>query len=96
MLDYKIFMYVLGYLFAKMRLIEKANMKSIKSLLLLGAMGLFAASCGESTETETTATDTVTTVPVTVDTVAGGTMDAATATGGTTDTTVVDTTKAAH
>lgn len=86
----------MGYLPAKMGLIEKAIMKSIKTLMLLGAFGLFAASCGESTENETTVTDTATAVPVTVDTVAGGTMDAATTTGGVTDTVVTDTTHAAH
>ncbi|WP_276135165.1 hypothetical protein [Polluticoccus soli] len=73
-------------------------MKSIKTLMLLGAFGLFAASCGESTENETTVTDTATAVPVTpVDTVAGGTMDAATTTGGVTDTVAADTANhAAH
>ncbi|MCD6063223.1 MAG: hypothetical protein K0R82_1134 [Flavipsychrobacter sp.] len=69
----------------------------MRSLLLLGAFGLFAASCGESTDTETTYSDTAaatTTAPDLVTDTTVGTMGAGSATGGMADTT--DTTSPAR
>ena len=46
-------------------------MKKIKIVLLLGFVGLFAASCGETSTDETMTADSLTTVPA-ADNTAGG------------------------